>query len=235
MTGPGCAPVDGGRNGDSLRTRLVIPAAILMTAAYVKGRLDAAPLAPRPQPALVVVPAPVDPARRAEAEAADAMAIAEAQIAASGTLVEREAEPEVEESWLLSEWMTAPAPAADGAAAPAPGSASETPPAATEPADEPTVELVIEADGRFCLGGWSAQAGHMALCGVTFRDRRGGPLSADRIRLVPDASTNVAEGGLVVLSDAGFAPDAEGFTILLAAAGPGAFAAAGRYEVLSPG
>ena len=30
-----------------------------------------------------------------------------------------------------------------------------------------------------------------------------------------------------------FAPDVEGFTILLAAAGPGSFAATGRYEVVA--
>ncbi len=48
-----------------------------------------------------------------------------------------------------------------------------------------------------------------------------------------EATTNVATGGLVVLGDAGFAPDAEGFTILIAAEGPGSFAASGRYEVVA--
>ena len=51
------------------------------------------------------------------------------------------------------------------------------------------------------------------------------------ITLITDAANNVADGGLIVLGDAGFAPDAEGFTLLLAAAGPGTFAAAGRYEL----
>ena len=39
--------------------------------------------------------------------------------------------------------------------------------------------------------------------------------------------------GLVVLCDAGFAPDAEGFTLLVAASGPGPFAASGRYELIA--
>lgn len=95
------------------------------------------------------------------------------------------------------------------------------------------VEVVVDESGRFSLGGWATQAGHMALCGVTFRDRRDRPLDPASIRLIVDAGTNVAEGGTVVLSDTGFAPDAEGFTILLAAAGPGTFAVAGRYEILA--
>ena len=40
-------------------------------------------------------------------------------------------------------------------------------------------------------------------------------------------------GTLIVLGDSGFAPDEEGFTILLAAEGPGTFAAAGYYELTS--
>lgn len=104
---------------------------------------------------------------------------------------------------------------------------------AATPVDVPAgIEVVIDESGRFSLGGWAAQAGHMALCGVTFRDRRDGPVAAAAIRLVPDAAVNVADEGLVVLGDPGFAPDAEGFTLLVAAAGPGAFAASGRYEVV---
>jgi hypothetical protein len=45
--------------------------------------------------------------------------------------------------------------------------------------------------------------------------------------------SNVAGGGVVVLSDAGFAPDEDGFTVLVAAEGPGSFAASGRYEVIA--
>lgn len=104
---------------------------------------------------------------------------------------------------------------------------------APEMAPEPGIEVRIDEDGRFSLGGWAAQPGHMVLSGVTFRDRRDRPVDAASIRLRADAVTNVGEGGLVVLSDPGFAPDREGFTILLAAEDSGSFAAAGRYEVVA--
>lgn len=105
--------------------------------------------------------------------------------------------------------------------------------AEAEAVPEPEVELRIDEEGRFSLGGWAAQPGHMVLSGVTFRDRRDRPVDAGAIRLLADAVTNVGEGGLVVLSDPGFAPDREGFTILLAAEDSGSFAAAGRYEVVA--
>lgn len=118
----------------------------------------------------------------------------------------------------LGEWVTTVvAGAAPVAEAPAP----------------PVAEVRIDEHGRFSLGGWAAQPGHMALCGVTFRDRHDRLVSAADVRLVPDALANVADGGLVVLGDPGFAPDGEGFTLVVSAAGPGAFAAAGRYELVA--
>lgn len=87
-------------------------------------------------------------------------------------------------------------------------------------------------EGRFALGGWAASAGHSVVSAVTFRKRLPTPAAADRIVLDIDAADNVPEGGLVVLSDPGFAPDRDGFTILLAAADPGPFSAAGSYRVL---
>ena len=306
----------------SLRSRIVIPAAILVTAAYVKGRLDAHLADRAEEPAPIPVATPADPIGRAEAEAADALAVAEAQAAAAAApVVERTPSfrahafrpqpfmrppdgpppaapavaeepaaqeavaaqsaaarsvfempavewPTFEAEWLagprpsvarasdaaeravLAEWLVTPVPASargerDAAdalcewtatiAPAAPARAAEAvatepePEAAPEPAAQ--AELVVES-GRFSLGGWAAQSGHMALCGVTFRDRRGAPVNASAIRLVPEATTNVGEGGLVVLADAGFAPDAEGFTLLLAAVGPGSFAASGRFEVV---
>lgn len=162
-----------------MRSRLVIPAALLVTAAYVgtrRGARSGAPLRAVPPPP------PVDPLRRAqaEAEAADARAIAAA-----------EAAPAL--AWT-----------------------------------EPT----IAADGRFSLGGFALQPGHITLCGVTFDERAEGPVAAGAIRLEIEAASNVADGGLVVLGDPGFAPDGEGFTLMLAAAGPGGFAASGRYALL---
>ncbi len=307
-----------------MRSRIVIPAAILVTAAYVKGRLDAHLPAEAEEPAPIPVVTPGDPIRRAEAEAADALAVAEAQTAAAAAPVvertpptfkphafrphvfARPAEepvaeepvaaeapprpvfevpavewPSFEPEWLagrrrpgdpparpgmarragrvdrhagrpgprardaaeaaaLSEWSASVAPSvpapeavepvAEAEIAPAPEPAIDPEPVAEA---EPEAELVVDEDGRFSLGGWAAQAGHMAFCGVTFRDRRGAPVAASAIRLVPEATANVADGGLVVLADPGFAPDAEGFTLLVAAAGPGSFAASGRYEVVA--
>lgn len=90
-------------------------------------------------------------------------------------------------------------------------------------------------EGRFALGGWAASAGHSMVSAVTFRRRLPEDIAPDRIVLEVDASDNVSEDGLVVLADPGFAPDREGFTLLLAAADPGPFSAAGSYRVLPTG
>lgn len=73
-----------------MRSRLVIPAALLVAAVYVKGRLDASA---RRQARQAPAPAadPTDPSVRAEAEAADAVFIAGSQtsagpLATSGTV-----------------------------------------------------------------------------------------------------------------------------------------------------
>jgi hypothetical protein len=87
-------------------------------------------------------------------------------------------------------------------------------------------------EGRFALGGWAASSGHTMVSAVTFRKRLAHDVAPDRIVLDVDASDNVPEGGLMVLSEPGFAPDRDGFTLLLAAAEPGPFSAAGSYRVL---
>lgn len=89
-------------------------------------------------------------------------------------------------------------------------------------------------EGRFALGGWAASAGHTMVSAVTFRRRLMQDLAADWIVLEIDASDNVPEDGLVVLADPGFAPDRDGFTLLLASAEQGPFSAAGSYRVLPP-
>ncbi|MGD9571025.1 MAG: hypothetical protein AB7V62_03965 [Thermoleophilia bacterium] len=276
-----------------MRIRLVIPAALLVAAAYAKGRRDAAaarPVAPR------ACELSDDVRRRAEAEAADAFALAgerparpapvpvpepvvvpEPVAAPEPVAVEERVAPAAAEVaatvapaapvapppatpavWdvpefpfaaaraprpaaprradegtdlaSLSEWSVAPAPAA-AAPAPEPVAVPEPEPEPIAvPVPDPVAEVSIDEEGRFSLGGWAAQAGDMALCGVTFRARCEHPPAEGDIRLVPDAVANVADGGLLVLGDAGFAPDSEGFTLVVAAAGPGAFAATGRWE-----
>ena len=90
-------------------------------------------------------------------------------------------------------------------------------------------------EGRFALGGWAASAGHSVVSAVTFRRRLPNDVGTDQIVLEIDASENVLDGGLLVLSDPGFAPDRDGFTLLLEAAEPGSFSAAGSYRVLPAG
>ena len=90
-------------------------------------------------------------------------------------------------------------------------------------------------EGRFALGGWAASAGHSVVSAVTFRRRLPNDVGTDQIVLEIDASENVLDGGLLVLTDPGFAPDRDGFTLLLEAAEPGSFSAAGSYRVLPAG
>lgn len=243
-----------------MRSRLVIPAAILVAAAYMKGRWDAHPEGPAPRN---VPPADAPPAPPAVDLAAAELA---ATLAPPPAPVEPDPGPRLEH---ISEWTGEPAgPAVRPEPEPAPEPEPEPEPVAVEPEREPVAvepETVVEPEpapepepepvavepepapepavepeaprvlesGRFSLGGWAAAAGHTTLTGVTFARRREDGVPATAIRLVIDGGANVAEGGLVVLGDAGFAPDEEGFTLMLAAEGPGGFAASGRYEVLA--
>jgi hypothetical protein len=88
----------------------------------------------------------------------------------------------------------------------------------------------IEA-GRFAMRGWAAAAGHAVVSGITFRRRLSEDVGPDQIEIQVDATDNVPEGGLLILRDGGFAPSREGFALMLAAAGPGPFSAAGSYRV----
>jgi hypothetical protein len=163
-----------------VRARYLIPAAVLVAAAYLKGRHDRLAAFPPPLPQVPVPPAPE------RAPASPDLVLVDCEVVAA-------AEP---------------------------------------PAPEPPA-LTLDASGRFTLEGWAAMAGQMTVRGVSFPERLGRVVAADEIRLIVDARANVADGGLVVLGDPGFAPDGEGFTLLLAAAAPGGFAASGRYELPS--
>lgn len=234
-----------------MRSRLVIPAALLMAVAYAVGRRDAArPAAPSWWPAEPAPPA--GPERTAAAETAATAAPAPAPPSAaatppSSTVPSTDPAPGAPGELDLAhvaEWAAthvgavAPSPPADGPdlalvpewdAAPAGGEAG---PGRVDAPGAPGPERVLES-GRFTLGGWAAAPGHGTLCGITFRGRLPAAPSAERVRLVVEVSDNVPEGGVVVLGDAGFAPDAEGFALMAAAAAPGAFAVAGRYELLA--
>jgi len=252
--------------GDPLRSRLVIPAALLIGAAYLKGRWDACPApgadpagpAAGPPPAVpetaatlaptapaVPAAAPVArdgaPARAGAGAGLDLAGLAEwcAQPATADGRARPALAPGDRDLDRLAEWIGAPAARLVGAGAVAPPEPEPEP----APLDEWSAPLAavrhefsvapaVRETGRFSLGGWASAAGHMAVCGVSLRERLGEPVDAGAVRLVIEAGDNIAHGGLVVLADPGFAPDEEGFTLMLAAAAPGVFAAAGRYEVL---
>jgi hypothetical protein len=89
--------------------------------------------------------------------------------------------------------------------------------------------------GRFSMRGWAAAAGHAVVSGVTFNRRLPEEVAAEQIVIEVDATDNVPRSGLLILRDGGFAPSREGFALMLAAAGPGPFSAAGSYRVFRRG
>jgi hypothetical protein len=144
-----------------------------------------------------------------------------------------DAEPEV--LWIALEPDPVPAPAqpveVDAAwAAWAPDPAPPVP--AADPGPVPGgVAEVVRAEGRFWIGGMAVATGHPAVAGVSFRAPLDPPPGPGQVRIEVDSSQNVPDHGLILLRDEGFAPDREGFTLMLAAAGPGPFSAAGRFVV----
>lgn len=122
--------------------------------------------------------------------------------------------------------------------------AAEPPAAAPVPAEKPVAqepapaeravtEPVVAERGRFALGGQALAPGHTVVAGITVAGCRDAPVGADALRLSVERAFNMPAGGLVVLSDPGFGPDTEGFTLALAAAAAGRFAASGTYELLA--
>ena len=104
--------------------------------------------------------------------------------------------------------------------------------AATEPAPPSVPEPVGPSPApagwrRIVVGGWAFAAGAIAVTGVTFPTpgRPGAPAGVD-IRTVNHMNT---AGEPAVLTDPGFAPDPEGFTLAVCAAEPGPFLAEVRY------
>ena len=97
----------------------------------------------------------------------------------------------------------------------------------------PMVGRVVRsrAEGTFAVSGLALASGHLAFDGITFPHRLSGTPRPESVRLVVTGDGNVAPGGLVVMADSGFRPSDEGFTLVLAASGPGRFHAQGRYEV----
>lgn len=217
--------------------------------------IDEPPVAPPPDPTAVVAdeptparPDPIDwPVAPAAAETAVEPVVAPDEPVAPEPTITR---PDPIDWPVATASREAPPTEAPTFEAPEPES--------TEPVDVPAAETPVEAapvsvpaeepagirvrppdmastsavdEGRFALGGWAAASGHSVVSAVTFRRRLPQGVTAQQIELTIDASENVPEGGLLVLADPGFAPDREGFTLLLTAAEPGSFSAAGSYRV----
>ena len=97
--------------------------------------------------------------------------------------------------------------------------------------------------GRFALGGYALQPGHHVVSGVTFRDGVVPPpthwvigpvvgeVAPGTLVLHVDGCLNCRPEDLAVLTDPGFAPTTDGFSLRLAAAATGPFAASGTYVI----
>ena len=99
------------------------------------------------------------------------------------------------------------------------------------------------SSGRWALGGFAAQPGQHALGGVQFREElaeapAGWALAPaldagpGTLVLVIDGAINSDGEGVEVVTDPGFAPTPQGFTVRVAAKASGPFAASGTFHVL---
>jgi hypothetical protein len=227
-----------------VRLRLLIPAALAAAATYAALVRDEATPAPSWTSASSVPPsAPVPVPEEPTPVALEPPAVIISIVPVLDP-PEPAAEPEVDPiPWSASPY----ADLADATLSPAEASVYDmlagTPPepASAEVEAEAPAEAPVERsdaripaldEGRFALGGWAAAPGHSVVAAITFRRRLAGDVSTGQIVLEIDASDNVPDDGLVVMSNPGFAPDREGFTLFLAAAEAGAFSAAGSYRVL---
>lgn len=120
----------------------------------------------------------------------------------------------------------------------------EAPPAA----DPQTAGSPLPEDdrltGRFAIGGMALQPGHEALAAVTFREalrsglpvrwgfRDGDTAEPGTLVVSVEATMNCTAEDLAVMFDPGFAPTTEGFTVRLASAAKGPFAASGTFWVV---
>ena len=97
--------------------------------------------------------------------------------------------------------------------------------------------------GRFALGGYALAPGHQVVSGVTFREGVVPPpthwvigpvvgeVAPGTLVLHVDGCLNCHPPDLAVLTDPGFAPTTDGFSLRLAAAATGPFAVSGTYII----
>ncbi|MCC6830834.1 MAG: hypothetical protein IT200_05750, partial [Thermoleophilia bacterium] len=197
-----------------------------------------AEVAPDPEPEVVVEPA------------AEVVAEPEAEVVAEPAA---EAAPVVE---TVIEVPAAEATASPVADAPAPVTAPADGLAWWDDVEPDASDILVDETpdwmrgqgeerytGRWSLGGMALQPGHQTLSGVTFRQplddapltwslpTRGRP-EAGTLVLVVEALMNCDPANLKVLTDDGFAPSREGFTLTLTASSTGPFAASGTFRYL---
>ena len=245
-----------------MRSRLFIPAAILVAVAYVKGRQDAQLFAAAARPATPETPAPPAPGptdasiMRAQAEAADAGAGARrarrgrhrrgrGRRRAGGGADRRGAGPGGADRRGGAGRRGARGARAAAQPRPAVGPGPRRCPGAGDRAvrlHAPRTRLGARP-GRGCPSGsapppvaaavastspaasrWAAgppRPGTWPSAASPSATRLAGPIVAGRVAAgARRAARTSPPSGLVVLGDAGFAPDAEGFTLLVAADGP---------------
>ncbi|MEQ9336403.1 MAG: hypothetical protein RJQ03_04370, partial [Miltoncostaeaceae bacterium] len=172
---------------------------------------------PPPAPALPEAPASVAPVPEAARNLAPGEDIFASFIAQAPASVE----PRVDEEPLA--WWDLPEPG-EGAGEPADGTRG------------------LDA-GRFAVGGHALFPGHEMVGAVQFRAPRDTAPDAWRlddagvapvpgeIRVSVERSRNVAEGGVEVLTEPGFAPCEEGFTLRVRAADVGPVLVSGTYRI----
>ncbi len=88
-------------------------------------------------------------------------------------------------------------------------------------------------NGAFTLSGLAGAGGDLAFGPVVFARRLDEAPDPGSVTLTVDAAENVPDGGVAVMGDGGFAPSAEGMTLVIAANAPGRFVVRGRYVVTS--
>ena len=94
-----------------------------------------------------------------------------------------------------------------------------------------TIDARVLQTGEFAIASTALVPGQGTITAVTFRTPIQDPVTAGDIELVLDEVVNVAPNGLHVLDSEGFAPNAEGFVLMLLAADAGDFSAHGSYQV----
>lgn len=97
--------------------------------------------------------------------------------------------------------------------------------------DIPSPVTGVAATGEFSIAGTAYGPGQGTITAVTYRHPLDVAVPGEGIELHVADAVNVAVGGLFVMDDEGFAPDVDGFVLMLLPQDAGAFSARGTYHV----